>query len=88
MSSKEYTKYEKYIKYKTKYIQLKKQVNMNGGADPFGENKICLYKDLDKLNLELMLLTTGLYLTSLPKTSFKSFLYFSIVATISLPFLE
>jgi len=50
MSLKEYTKYEKYIKYKTKYIQLKKQVNMNGGS----ENKICLYKDLNKLNLELI----------------------------------
>ena len=54
MSSKEYTKYEKYIKYKTKYIQLKKQVNMNGGAENYGENKICLYKDLHKLNLELI----------------------------------
>jgi ribosomal protein S18 acetylase RimI-like enzyme len=47
-------KYEKYIKYKTKYIQLKQKINMKGGAENFGENKICLYKDLNKLNLELI----------------------------------
>jgi RimJ/RimL family protein N-acetyltransferase len=42
--------YEKYIKYKTKYIQLKKQISMNGGSENFGENKICIYKDINKLH--------------------------------------
>jgi ribosomal protein S18 acetylase RimI-like enzyme len=50
MSSKDY--YKKYIKYKQKYIQLKQKINMTGGAEDFGENKICLYKDIDKLDLE------------------------------------
>lgn len=51
MSSNNFNKYyDKYIKYKTKYIQLKTQINMNGGAEIFGENKICLYKDINKLH--------------------------------------
>jgi len=42
--------YEKYVKYKIKYIELKKQISMNGGAENIGENKICLYKDINKLH--------------------------------------
>jgi len=46
--------YEKYIKYKQKYIQLKKQISMNGGAENFGENKICLYKNINKLHPDII----------------------------------
>jgi len=48
--------YDKYIKYKNKYIELKRKINMIGGNDKiFGENKICLYKDLNKLESNIII---------------------------------
>jgi len=48
--------YDKYIKYKNKYIELKRKINMVGGNEKiFGENKICLYKDLNKLESSIII---------------------------------
>jgi ribosomal protein S18 acetylase RimI-like enzyme len=42
--------YQKYIKYREKYINLKNKLVMTGGS----ENKIYIYKDLDNLDMNII----------------------------------